>query len=928
LNPLTGKTRAADADVDAGHHATAHDATAGPRRSARLTDPTAMLTGARRSALRILVAAAILSVAASMSAVAAPAPVAAAQTNLDFISNSIWTADPSAGRVHVAVSVTATSRTVDTEGRRSFYDAVQLVLPPSTTAYEAATPTGQPVPVKVQSTSASGVIVVVALGQRLYSGESGSVSLTFDLVDSGGSTDRDLRLSRNVMSFPVTAWGSPGTPGSSVVVIFPSGFAVQEEYGGLTRAVFGSGEISFSSGTIDDATAFSAWFTAVQPVPPSGFLSRSVTIGPLQVALRYWADDPGWADRVESVLRDGYPILRDLIGIGDPIGTTLTVEEASSQEIGGFSGSYDQATGEVQISYFADPFVILHEAAHMWFNGDLTGDRWIQEGFSSYYAEQAVLKLGLVDHAPVLTARLSQAAVPLNDWVTAGQPSSATDEYLYGATLEVARQIAALAGQDGLRSVWSAARSETAAYQPSNGPKGEVDLSGAIDWRRLLDLLEQTTGRQYGAIWSQWIVSSAQGPLLQRRTTTRSAYFDARSAAGGWDLPPEIRRAMDGWQFDSALTLVAQAKAVLAQRDVIASSAAAAGTSAPPQLKDLFEKSGVAAASAEATREIAVLDALAAARRAESESQGGARALGLLGADPQAELAAAQEAFASGDMGRAMSLAESARSAWEGANGTAQARIFGAFAILAGLLLLLVVFAWTRGKRRQRDQIGAAAAESESGVAVSSSALAESRPRRSNRIAAGVHGRTGGSESGAPSSDRASPGDGTSHSGKSDDGASGNGKAEAGSTVGSSGRSSAARSGGPGEPGSEGGDDPEESAYELLQRGNDLLAGRHNAQAAVVLERAARAEPGKGSILEALGRAYFNSGQHARAVETFEALLEIDPSAHYGHFALGLSFARLGQAQEARTHLRLAVALDPASDTYRKALEKMESAGV
>jgi tetratricopeptide (TPR) repeat protein len=899
-----------------------------------------MLTGARRSALRILVTAAILSAAASMTGAAVPARLAAAQTDLDFISNSIWTADPSASRVHVVAAVTATSRTVDTESRRYFYDAVQLVLPPSTTAYEATSAAGESVPVTVQSTSASGVIVVVALGQRLYSGESGSVSLKFDLVDSGGSTDRDLRLSHNVMSFPVSAFGSPGVPGSSALVVFPQGFAVQEEFGGLTRSVFGSGEVAFSSGTIDDATAFSAWFTAVQPVASSDFLSRSVTIGPLQVALRYWADDPGWADRVEFVLRGGYPILRDLIGIGDPTGTTLTIEEASSQEIGGFSGSYDQATGQVQISYFADPFVILHETAHMWFNRDLTGDRWIQEGFASYYAEQAVLKLGLVDHAPVLTARLSQAAVPLNDWVTAGQPSSATDAYLYGAALEVARRIAALAGQDGLRSVWSAARSGKAAYQPSNGPKGEADLSGAIDWRKLLDQLEQTTGQQYGAIWSQWIVNTAQAPLLGQRTSTRSAYFDVQSAAGAWDLPPEMRRAMDGWQFNSALVLVAQAKAVLAQRDLIASSAAAAGTSAPPQLKDLFEKTGVAAASAEATTELAVLDALAAARRAESESQGGARALGLLGADPEAELTAAREAFASGDMVSAMSLAKSARSAWEGANETGQARIFGAFAILAGLLLLLVVFAWTRGKRRQRDTItaAAAAAESESAVSMPSPALAESRPRRSARIEAAVHGGTGGTGPRAPSSDRASPGhgasghgasgNGKSHKSKTDDGASGNGKTEAGTTVGPSGRAPADRSGGTGEqPGRDGGDDPEESAYELLQRGNDLLAGRHNAQAAVVLERAARAEPGKGSILEALGRAYFNSGQHARAVETFEALLEIDPSAHYGHFALGLSFARLGRDQEARTHLRLAVALDPASDTYRKALEKMESAG-
>lgn len=160
---------------------------------------------------------------------------------------------------------------------------------------------------------------------------------------------------------------------------------------------------------------------------------------------------------------------------------------------------------------------------------------------------------------------------------------------------------------------------------------------------------------------------------------------------------------------------------------------------------------------------------------------------------------------------------------------------------------------------------------------------------------------------------------------------SGNGKSHNGSGSDSARDAAEAGSGRAGRPAMDADSDvgdPDESAYDLLQRGTALLADRHNAQAAVVLERAARVEPGKGSILEALGRAYFNSGQHARAAETFEALLEIDPSAHYGHFALGLSFARLGRPIEARAHLRLAVALDPASETYRKALDKAESARV
>jgi tetratricopeptide (TPR) repeat protein len=118
-------------------------------------------------------------------------------------------------------------------------------------------------------------------------------------------------------------------------------------------------------------------------------------------------------------------------------------------------------------------------------------------------------------------------------------------------------------------------------------------------------------------------------------------------------------------------------------------------------------------------------------------------------------------------------------------------------------------------------------------------------------------------------------------------------------------------------------EDSRESVYALLQRGQELLQGRHYAQAATVLARASRLEPGKGSILEALGRARYNSGQHADAAETFERLLDVDPSAHYAHYALGQSLKQLGRPREARTHLRLAVALSPNSRLYTAALARL-----
>ena len=115
-----------------------------------------------------------------------------------------------------------------------------------------------------------------------------------------------------------------------------------------------------------------------------------------------------------------------------------------------------------------------------------------------------------------------------------------------------------------------------------------------------------------------------------------------------------------------------------------------------------------------------------------------------------------------------------------------------------------------------------------------------------------------------------------------------------------------------------------ESAYALLQRGLVLIRSRHHAQAVIVLRRAALEEPRKGSILEPLGRAFHHSGQFEQARETFEALLDVDPSAHWAHFALAASLRKLDRTPEARTHLRLAVALCPSSALYRQALAKVD----
>jgi tetratricopeptide (TPR) repeat protein len=119
--------------------------------------------------------------------------------------------------------------------------------------------------------------------------------------------------------------------------------------------------------------------------------------------------------------------------------------------------------------------------------------------------------------------------------------------------------------------------------------------------------------------------------------------------------------------------------------------------------------------------------------------------------------------------------------------------------------------------------------------------------------------------------------------------------------------------------------DERESAYELFQRGSRLLAEHHPAAAAVLLERCLAMEPGKASILEALARAYFDQGAHAKAAERFQAIIDADPLAHYAYFGLGLSRARLGDPVAGRRHLRMAVFLKPDNEDYMRALRRLEA---
>jgi tetratricopeptide (TPR) repeat protein len=115
-------------------------------------------------------------------------------------------------------------------------------------------------------------------------------------------------------------------------------------------------------------------------------------------------------------------------------------------------------------------------------------------------------------------------------------------------------------------------------------------------------------------------------------------------------------------------------------------------------------------------------------------------------------------------------------------------------------------------------------------------------------------------------------------------------------------------------------------AYNLFLDARRLLAERKPAEAAVALERARDLAPGFHSITELLGRAYYAGRRYDDAAEQFTAAVERDPADDYAHFALALTLMKQGRPAVAAGHLRMALAMRPDSDEYRRALRRAEAA--
>ena len=113
-------------------------------------------------------------------------------------------------------------------------------------------------------------------------------------------------------------------------------------------------------------------------------------------------------------------------------------------------------------------------------------------------------------------------------------------------------------------------------------------------------------------------------------------------------------------------------------------------------------------------------------------------------------------------------------------------------------------------------------------------------------------------------------------------------------------------------------------AYAAFQDGTRLLDGNNAHAAVIALERARLLEPAKGSVREALARAYYRSARFADSEREFRAALDLEPVNDYAHYGVGLCRLRAGDRTGARAHLRLATVMRPDNTDYQTALAEAD----
>jgi hypothetical protein len=625
---------------------------------------------------------------------------------LQLGADAVYTLDPDAGRVRVAIDVEATNLQPPSPTVVYYYRELVLGIQPEAARIRVSDPAGA-----LDTTirrRARYVEVTVALRALLFHEQTTSFRITYDLVGGAPRSESPIRVGAAYATFGVWSWGDAGL--SRVEVRTPRGFGSQVFGGPLEIVTEPDGQRLVASP--EDPSRFYAVISA-ENVRAYDRTHLSLD-GGVEVVIMAWPEDDAWESTVTATLHRALPELQALVGLAWPVEHDLRVRERFTPLLDGYAGVF-YADQSIDVSEDLDPHVIVHEASHAWFDERLFAERWIYEGLADEYAWRALVQIGQGAAGPQRPALDDPARIALSSWshpeVIRDQETGDRERFGYAASWWVVHEIVEAAGETRLREAFAAAQDNLTAYPGAPPPESVAIADG---WRRLLDLTEDPA--EPGSVevteaFRQFVLRPGDAALLDDRAAARQAYRELLDAGAGWLPPWYVRQPLGEWRFDVAEARILEARAVLGLRDEVAGAADALDLRPDAGLEPLYEvpDGDFAPAVARAEDQLEALAAIDEARRTLAAERDLLTRVGLLDAVPEAPYEAARAAFERGNLDAAAMAAAAAVAMIGGAAAIGQGRILLVAIGLAAAVLLLVLLAWLVVRRRRRRQAAIAA---------------------------------------------------------------------------------------------------------------------------------------------------------------------------------------------------------------------------
>jgi hypothetical protein len=661
-------------------------------------------SGSRRVG-QLLVATVAVAALLLRPAAATPAAAAATDDGLELISSTTYTLVPEKSLVHVAVALTAknTKPNVDqqtpngTITTRYFFDSATIAVQPEATGVVAKSGRKH---LGSRLTPDDGFArLKVAFPSDLYFDQTVTVSLAFDLPGGAPRSASDIRVGPAFATFPAWAFGDSG----DVQVVVPGGYDVQSS-GSPTEETEAAGVTTLKASGIADATD---WYSIIVADRHDALTQDRLDLaGGEHLVIRAWPEDTEWRTRVTDLLTRSLPDLVDRIGLEWPVSRDIEVSEVHTPLLEGYAGIFHTSENLIEISEDLDELTIVHEASHAWFNDKLIVGRWIDEGLADEYASLVLADVASGGENPNPVAPTDAEAVRLNAWTFPGRiadaATQARETYGYEASWTAIRALVSDVGEAGMRDVLAAANKRETPYV---GAAPAEKVLGPADWKRFLDLLdERGHADKADDIFRRWVVTDDQAKVLDARAVARTAYAGLLADGHGWLPGWVVRKPMTEWDFATAALRIKDAEKVLDLRNRIDIVAAHLGLKQPGTLRKAYEAENEDLATVQAlgTRELALVASVGTAGQRAAAERPPLTLIGLLGSNPDGELAAARAAFSSGDLDGADADLAAMNGLLDGAIETGRERVAVAGLATAGALAVGGVAVYGVHRRRRR----------------------------------------------------------------------------------------------------------------------------------------------------------------------------------------------------------------------------------